>query len=232
MEQDRNAFSLRMLIQLLLYLVLFPMLPLLLSGHWGWWEAWVYAFACIASFVISRALVAHKNPDLLAERSKYLNHEDAQPWDKLLSPLVGLGGNLIPLVVGMEAYYGQVYIFGLLPKLITMILFLAGFALGSWALIENRFFSGMVRLQTDRGHQVISSGPYGFVRHPGYAGALLSYLTIPIFLDSLWTFVPAGLLIVLIFIRTRLEDDFLQAQLPGYKEYSQKVRYRLIPGIW
>lgn len=232
MEPKRETLSITKWIQVFLYLLFFPMLPLLLSGRWNWWEAWFYALVCIANFAVSRLLIARKNPDLLSERGKFMRHENTQPWDKYLAPLVGIGGNLIPLVVGLEAYYGQVHVFSFIPKIIAIILFLGGFVWSSWALVENRFFSGMVRLQTDRGHQVISSGPYRFVRHPGYAGALLVYLVIPIFMDSLWTYLPVGLLTIALFIRTRLEDDFLQAELPGYKEYAQKVRYRLIPGIW
>lgn len=232
MEQKQKKLSITNWIQIFLFLIFFPMLPLLLSGRWDWWEAWVYALACMVNFLASRLLIARKNPDLLAERGKFMQHENTQPWDKYLAPLVGLGGNLIPLVMGLEAYYGQAHVFNLFPKIIAIILFLGGFTWSSWALVENRFFSGMVRLQSDRGHQVISSGPYAFMRHPGYAGALLVYLVTPIFMDSLWAYLPAGLLTVVLVIRTHLEDNFLQAQLPGYREYTQKVRYRLIPGIW
>ncbi len=232
MTEKRKSISPRMLIQLLLYLFLFPTLPLLLSGRWDWWEAWFYAISCVASFAVSRLLVARKNPDLLAERGKFMQHENTQPWDKVLAPLVGLGGNFVPLAVGLEAYYGQAHTFSMPLKLAAMALYLAGFAWGSWALVENRFFSGMVRLQTERGHQVITGGPYRFMRHPGYAGALLTYLSIPLFMDSIWAYLPAGLLTVVLVIRTRLEDNFLQAELPGYKDYAQKVRYRLIPGVW
>lgn len=232
MENQKRKISLRMIIQLIAYLIIFPMFPLLLSGRWDWWEAWFYAFACLLSFIISRFLVAKKYPDLLAERGKFLKHENAQPWDRILAPLVGLGGNLVPVTVGLEAYYGRQFIFSLPLKLVAITLFLAGVAWGSYALMENRFFSGMVRLQTERGHQVITGGPYRFMRHPGYAGALLTYLTVPLFLDSVWAYLPAGLVLVVLVIRTRLEDNFLQAELPGYKEYAQKVRYRLIPGIW
>ncbi len=232
MKPTQNRLSPRMLIQLLLYLFFFPLLPLLLSGRWDWWEAWFYALTCVTSFVVSRLLVAHKNPDLLVERGRFMRHENTQPWDKLLAPLVGLGGNLVPLVVGLEAYFGQAAAFSLPLKLAAMVLYLAGFAWGTWALLENRFFSGMVRLQTDRGHQVVSGGPYRFMRHPGYAGALVPYLSIPIFLDSVWAFLPAALLTVVLFIRTRLEDNFLKAELQGYQDYARQVHYRLIPGIW
>jgi protein-S-isoprenylcysteine O-methyltransferase Ste14 len=99
-------------------------------------------------------------------------------------------------------------------------------------LIENRFFSGMVRLQTDRGHQVVSSGPYQWVRHPGYAGVLLVYLATPVFLDTSWAFLPTGFTMILFVIRTALEDRFLQDELEGYRDYARRVRYRLLPGIW
>ena len=109
---------------------------------------------------------------------------------------------------------------------------LAGYVLGAYALIENRFFSGMVRIQTDRDHQVVSSGPYRWVRHPGYAGALLVYLVTPLFLDSAWAFLPAVFLAVVLVIRTHLEDSTLQEELAGYREYARRVRYRLLPGVW
>jgi protein-S-isoprenylcysteine O-methyltransferase Ste14 len=104
--------------------------------------------------------------------------------------------------------------------------------LGSYALIENRFFSGMVRLQEDRGQHVISTGPYGWVRHPGYSGALLTYIATPFLLDSLWSFIPVVLITIILFIRTALEDKTLQEKLSGYSGYAKKVRSRLIPGIW
>jgi len=99
-------------------------------------------------------------------------------------------------------------------------------------LIENRYFSGMVRIQTDRGHQVVSAGPYRWIRHPGYAGSLIYFLATPIFLDSSWAFIPAVLLTIVLVIRTSLEDKTLQKELEGYQTYASQVRFRLIPGIW
>lgn len=109
---------------------------------------------------------------------------------------------------------------------------LAGYSLGTYALIENRFFSGMVRIQTERGHQVVSSGPYRWIRHPGYVGALLTYWFTPLFLDSLWAFIPVAFITIVLIIRTHWEDRTLQNELAGYREYALRVRYRLIPGVW
>jgi protein-S-isoprenylcysteine O-methyltransferase Ste14 len=116
--------------------------------------------------------------------------------------------------------------------MLIFVVILAGYAWGSYALIENRFFSGVVRIQTDRGHHVITGGPYAWMRHPGYAAALLTYLATPFFLDSIWTFIPAIFLTVVLVIRTSLEDKTLQAELPGYRDYAGRVRYRLLPGVW
>jgi protein-S-isoprenylcysteine O-methyltransferase Ste14 len=122
--------------------------------------------------------------------------------------------------------------FSIPAKIIALVIILAGNALGSYALFENRFFSGIVRIQTERGHQVISTGPYRWMRHPGYAGVLLLYLATPIFLDSRWAFLPALFLTVVLLIRTNLEDKALQNELEGYWAYANRVRYRLLPGVW
>ena len=90
----------------------------------------------------------------------------------------------------------------------------------------------MVRIQVERGHHVVSSGPYRWVRHPGYVGALLTYLATPVFLDAGWAFLPALFLSIVLVIRTRLEDRTLQEQLEGYRDYARRVHYRLLPGIW
>jgi len=232
MGNQPKKITLRTILLMLFFIVVIPFLPLLISRDWDWWEAWVYAIIGILGFAISRVLAARRNPDILAERARFLQHEDAKPWDKILSPLVGLGGGLIPLVAGLDALFDGSPPFSLPVKIIALVIILAGYALGSYALIENRFFSGMVRIQTDRGHQVVSSGPYRWIRHPGYTGALLTYLATPIFLDSIWAFLPVILITVVLVIRTSLEDKVLQDELQGYRDYTKRVRYRLIPGVW
>ncbi len=232
MNTQNKTFSPRVVVQMLVFIVVIPFLPLLITWRWTWWEGWTYALICILGFIVSRALAARRHPDLLAERARFTQHEDAKAWDKLLAPLVGLGGGLIPLVAGLDARFGWSPAFSPPVKLVALVFILGGYVLGSYALIENRFFSGMVRLQTDRGQRVVSSGPYGWVRHPGYAGALLTYLATPFFLDAAWAFLPVILITIVLVIRTRLEDATLQEELEGYREYAQRVRYRLVPGVW
>jgi len=232
MEEEQKLLTPRVVLQVLLVIVVVPLLPLLISWRWNWWEAWAYAIICILGFVISRRLAARRHPDLLIERARMLRHEDAKPWDRVLAPLAGLGGALIVIVVGLDARFGWSSAFGHPARLTALAVILAGFVLGSLALIENRYFSGMVRIQTERDHRVVSTGPYRWVRHPGYAGALLTYLATPVFLNSGWAFLPAALVSAALIIRTWLEDRTLQEELEGYRDYARQVRYRLVPGIW
>lgn len=234
MENSKIKLTVRTLVQMFVFIVLVPFLPLLLSWDWGWWQAWAYGLIGVLGFIVSRYLVARRHPDLLAERAKMMQHENTKSWDEILARLVGLGGAIIPLMAGLDAKYGWSQTdYSLSVELVALVFILIGYAIGSWALMENRFFSGTVRIQTERGHHVISSGPYAWVRHPGYAGALLTYFATPLLLDSPWTFMPVALMAVVLFIRTALEDRTLQAELSGYKEYAtQKTKYRLIPGIW
>lgn len=232
MTQKEKILTPRVILILLVFIVGVPLLPLLISWRWDWWEAWAYAGVNILGFAISRFLAGRVHPDLLAERGQFLQHENPEPFDKILSPLLGLSGGLIPLAAGLDARFGVSMHLALWVRLLALAVMLAGFILGSYALIANRFFSGMVRIQSDRGHQVVSSGPYRWVRHPGYVGGLLSYLATPFLLESLWAFIPVVMITAILVVRTSLEDRTLQEKLDGYREYAQDVRYRLIPGIW
>jgi protein-S-isoprenylcysteine O-methyltransferase Ste14 len=232
MNDNKKNMLLRTVVLMLFFIIVIPLSPLLISRHWDWWEAWVYAGISIISFAISRFLAARRNPDILRERARFMQHENAKDFDRILAPLVGLGGGIIPLIAGLDELFHWSPGFGPTVKIISLIIILAGYTLASYALIENRFFSGVVRIQTDRNHKVVSGGPYRWVRHPGYAGSLITYPVIPLLLDSQWTYIPAFLLIIILVIRTYLEDNTLQLELPGYADYAQKVRYRLIPGVW
>jgi len=117
-------------------------------------------------------------------------------------------------------------------ELVAFAVVIASYLFSTWAMVVNRFFSAVVRIQTDRGHTVVTTGPYRFVRHPGYAGGAIGYLVTPFALGALWVLIPALLTIAALVIRTALEDRTLQAELPGYAGHAQKTRYRLLPGIW
>lgn len=232
MTQQNKPNIWRAIVQMVIIVIIAPFFPMIISGDWDWSQAWAYAVASILSFAIGRLIVARKNPDLIAERARFMDAKDTKPWDKVLAPLLGLGSILILVVAGLDRTYGWSSPFSTTLNMIALFGIVIGYGFSSWALIENRFFSGTVRIQTERGHHVVSTGPYRIMRHPGYSGGLFGYIFIPLLLDSIWAFIPAVLLAIVMVTRTALEDKTLQSELPGYKEYAKQVRYRLIPGIW
>lgn len=232
-DQEKSLrVSPALIIQLLLVLVVFPLLPILITWRWDWWQAWVYFALLVLTFILSRWFANKRHPDLLQERANFMENANPQQWDKVLAPLVAFSSVFIVLVAGLDRRFNWSEPFSIQLNLVGIFLIVGGYLLASYALIANRFFSGMVRLQSDRGHHVVTQGPYRWMRHPGYTGSLLSNLGIPLLLSSMWAFIPVVLSLVILVIRTKLEDQFLQGNLEGYKEYAQHVKFRLIPGIW
>jgi len=136
------------------------------------------------------------------------------------------------IVAGLDHRYNWSPEFPLWLSVIGFILIAFGYAFAALAVVENRFFSSVVRIQTERGHVVCDTGPYRFVRHPGCAGNILPLFGIILALGSVWTLIPATVATIITIIRTALEDQTLQEELLGYRDYAQRVRYRLIPGIY
>jgi len=231
-DDPGRSFPTGAVVRLLAFVVVIPFLPLLISWRWAWWEAWLYAVMAILGFFVSRVLAVRRHPDLFSERARFTDHENTEAWDRVLAPLASLGGGLLPLVVGLDARFGEPSGLSLTARLIALAVILVGYVFSSWALMENRYFSGVVRIQRERGHHVISSGPYRRIRHPGYAGGLLACWATPVFLESSWAFLPAAFLTIVTLCRTALEDRTLQSQLEGYGAYAKRVRYRLLPGVW
>lgn len=232
MSKSERVVTPRTIIMVAVIVLIVPLLPILITGRWGWWQAWVFAAIYIFSFVISRIIANRRNPGIIAERAYSMELKDAKPWDRVLSPAVALGGILVPLTAGLDVRIGWSPPFSLPVQVIGLAGLLAGIILGAWALIENAFFSGVVRIQTDRGQHVVMSGPYALIRHPGYAGAILTYLATPFLLDSWCALGPAAVLAVLLIVRTNLEDHTLRSELDGYGDYAKKVRFRILPGVW
>ncbi len=203
------------------------------SGRIDWWEAWAYVGMSLVMLLGSRAALLLKNPDLAQERAAAGGRADVQPWDRYLMPIVAIYGPVVSWVVaGLDERFGWSPDLPDAIQLAALAVIALGSLIGVWAMLTNRFFSSHVRIQTDRGHTVVDTGPYRYVRHPGYAGGLLSWLAGPFFFSSYWVVLPTVVVILANLLRTTLEDRTLQAELPGYREYAQKVRYRLIPGLW
>jgi protein-S-isoprenylcysteine O-methyltransferase Ste14 len=214
-------------------MLLSPILLCLAAGRWNWLAGWLFGLTLLISIIVSRVLVAIKSPGLLAERMRWVKGEGAEGWDQILLPVVGVYGPLAVLVVaGLDERFGWSPPTSPWAQVVAFAAALAGFAFATWAMVANRFFSAVVRIQADRGQTVVTSGPYRFVRHPGYAGGMLAWLAAPLALGSLWALLPAALTAIALVIRTILEDRLLHADLPGYAEYAQRTRARLVPGVW
>lgn len=205
----------------------------LAAGRLDWWEAWVYVGQGMLVMLISRALLIAKHPETALERATAGQKENVKSWDRILMPLMAIYLPIVSwIVAGLDKRFSWTTDIPNGIQWIGLAALLAGTVFGTWAMLENPFFSSYVRIQTERGHTVINTGPYRFVRHPGYASGLVSWIAAPIFFGSYWMAIPSILAIIISFFRTAKEDEILQKELPGYLEYSQKVRRRLIPGIW
>lgn len=221
------------IIRLLVLMVMMLAVLFLSAGRLNWWEAWAYVGQTLFVLIFSRLVMILKNPDTALERSEAAQKEDVKTWDKTLMPLTALYLPLVSwLVAGLDERFSWSPDLPDYVKIIALAVIFLGSMIGTWAMLANRFFSSHVRIQTDRGHNVVSSGPYRILRHPGYAGAVLSWIAAPVFFSSIWVVIPTVLAILTVILRTSLEDRTLQEELPGYKEYTSKVRYRLVPGIW
>jgi protein-S-isoprenylcysteine O-methyltransferase Ste14 len=210
-----------------------PLVLLGCGGDFGWWQAWVYALLIVAAGIGGRMWAEKRHPGLMAERQNIENIQNAKAWDKVLAPLMAVSiGFPLVIVAGLDHRHGWSPEFPLWLIVLGFILISLGYAFAAWALAENRFFSSVVRIQTDRGHVVCDTGPYRVVRHPGYAGNIPPLVGIVLALGSVWTLVPAAMALIIAVIRTVLEDQTLQEELPGYRDYARRVRYRLIPGIY
>ena len=220
-------------IKLILTYLLMPLVLLIIGWDLAWWQGWLYSVMFLVIGLGSRVLAEKRHPGLMAERGKFGKDQNVKPWDKLLAPLMAISLSFpLFIVAGLDHHFGWSPKFSIWLNIIGFILITFGYAFASWALMENRFFSSVTRIQMDRGHVVCDSGPYRIVRHPGYAGNILALPGIVLALSSVWTIIPVIVALIITVIRTALEDKTLQEELEGYRDYMRHVRYRLIPGVF
>lgn len=227
------ALTARAIVGFAAYSLLLPLLLFGAAGTLRWPMAWVYTVISLVVSLLSRVLLLRVHPDLAVERGRFTQAQDVKPWDRILMLIVGLVGPLVMIVVcGLDRRWGWSSLDAPWLQFAAVALMAAGYAFSVWALLANRFFSAVVRIQRDRGHTVVTGGPYRFVRHPGYAGGLVAYLVTPLLLGTLWGLLPALLTSALLIVRTALEDRMLRNELPGYADYARRVHFRLLPGVW
>jgi protein-S-isoprenylcysteine O-methyltransferase Ste14 len=199
------------------------------SGRLDWPSAWVLLGLNLAGSLVSTALLS-RNPDLLAERK---NVKAGKSWDKPIVAIVVLLGPVATwITAGLDTRFHWSDGMPLAAFLAGVAVAVLSAALLTWAMQTNKFFSSIVRIQKDRGHVVVSGGPYRFVRHPGYIGMLAFTLATPLILNSRWAFAPAAVTAAVTVLRTVLEDRTLHNELEGYADYAQTVKHRLVPPIW
>jgi protein-S-isoprenylcysteine O-methyltransferase Ste14 len=204
-------------------------LAFVLALRLDWTLGWIYVGIFAATWAINLACLLRWNPELIRRRARL--GKGTKTWDKVWLVLFTLVVIAIYVVALLEARDGVSSAPGT-AWLLGLAIFVPGWALAIWSMVVNPFFEKTVRIQTDRGHRVIDTGPYAYVRHPGYVGFVGWMLSTPLLLASAWAFVPALAAVAAIVIRTTLEDRTLHAELSSYPEYAARVRSRLIPGIW
>jgi protein-S-isoprenylcysteine O-methyltransferase Ste14 len=220
----------KILIKGVIRLFIFLILLFLIAGRITYWQGWVFSGTLIIQFIVAYPLFSDRM-DLIKERLK--PGPGTKWWDKIFLTFLVIFGLAIFIISLLDSgrFRWTTYFPGIV-YLVGYLLYLVSIVIGYWAMRVNRFFSSVVRIQKDRNQIVIQSGPYQFVRHPGYAGGILASLSIPLMLGSIAGLMPVVFIIIILILRTYLEDITLQMELDGYVEYTKKVKYKLIPGIW
>lgn len=201
----------------------------LVAGRWDYWQAWVYTILNMVILALMGTLFT-RNAELVEER---LNpKEGMKGWDKFYFAVTTPMYIIALVLAGLDARFGWTMTMPLAVYWGSVVIYVLGQGIFIWARYTNKYFSSVVRIQTDRGQTVCKDGPYLYVRHPGYVGGFLFTITIGLMLGSWWASIPQVFAALMLIWRTAREDRTLQAELPGYKEFAQETKYRLLPGVW
>jgi protein-S-isoprenylcysteine O-methyltransferase Ste14 len=227
-QWDHRRRFIRVLLGIPLFCVVFLFLP---AGTFAWGRGWGFLLVCWTMEMIAMVYLERTNPALLTAR-RHLVYPGTKRWDKVLLSL------LLPVVLTifpLAAVDNQRFQRSAVPWWLSAcgyVLLLFGFWLSTWAGRVNAFAEPSVRIQTERGQTVISTGPYAIIRHPIYAASLGLFYGTALALGSYWALIPASLAVGLLVLRTQWEDQTLQAKLEGYQAYTHRVPYKLIPHVW
>jgi protein-S-isoprenylcysteine O-methyltransferase Ste14 len=201
------------------------------AGRMDMPRAWVYLGTILIYFPLTTIILYILNPELVKHRAE--RKKGTKPWDKVLLPAYIIMQFLIQtVVIGLDVGRFQWSTLGIPFAVLGFVLFILSAIIVDWAMAANPHFEATVRIQKERGHRVVTTGPYRFVRHPGYVGTMFWAVGTPLIIGSVYGLIPGGICIVLLIIRTSLEDKTLQKELDGYTAYAKRVKYRLFPGIW
>jgi protein-S-isoprenylcysteine O-methyltransferase Ste14 len=233
-QQDQPKVGAKLWLSLALRMAAFAVALLWPAGTWRWWEAWALIGLWLAFAGAATVFLSRHDPALLAERLKTSPVQKGQKtWDKVLMLLMFVAGLGIYIVPGFDVVrFGWSEPLPVWVEVLAMVVHVPGFLFIGWVMRENTYLSRVVRIADERGHHVITTGPYALVRHPMYCAVIVMLFAVPVALGSRFGLIPAALMVALVVVRTFLEDRTLHAELPGYLEYAKETRYRLIPGIW
>ena len=229
-ENSNLKAAVRYVIQRLLIYIIFTILLFISAGTVNWLRGWIYVLYSLTIEICSLIIYSIKAPEMLKQRGT--SHAGVKTFDKVFLIIWLFLVLITPIIAGFDVIRYECSSMPFLTIYIgaTIILFVNIF--GIWAMIENEHFEQFVRIQTERKHRVVTTGPYKIVRHPAYAGTIVGALGVPLMLGSFWTFIPTLAVIILFLIRTSLEDRTLYKELDGYADYTKQTRYKLFPGIW
>jgi protein-S-isoprenylcysteine O-methyltransferase Ste14 len=219
------------LIQTFAWLVIFAVLLFVPAGTSHWPGAWVFLGFMLASGLLFGGWLAKSSPELLAERMRSPIQPDQPAADKKIIFAFGTAILIWLVAMGLDERFHPSRMPVALQALGLALLIASSFFI-MWVFRENAFAAAVVKVQSERGHHVISSGPYAFVRHPMYAGAVLFLAGIALLLGSWWGLIMSPVFAVIFSIRTGIEEKTLMTGLPGYADYAARVRSRLVPGVW
>jgi protein-S-isoprenylcysteine O-methyltransferase Ste14 len=210
--------------------LIFAALMFVPTGDIGWVRGWVFLAVLVAAFGASTLVIAKVNTVIFRARSRF--QRGTEKWDLALVALILAAMMTEIAVASLDA--GRMRWSHVPPWVVLLgyVLTVGGVAVTAWAQAVNPFFEPGVRIQSERNQHPISTGPYKFIRHPGYSAAIAMFVGISLALASWWALIPAAVAIALLIARTALEDRLLGAQLPGYAEYAETTRYRLAPWVW
>ncbi len=234
MEKANNTMTVgRFIFGSIIIILIFPAVILFLSGNWLWLEGWIFSLWFDAMVLSNIIYLYLKDPALLAERSKAPGSDNQKQWDKYLVIVIYLWALVWFIIMPLDAKrFGWSPLFPVWLKVLGGVALVPALYLIYQATVENTYLSTLVRIQTDRNQHVISTGVYGFVRHPLYLGCLLMTLAAPLLLGSLYGFIIGFIGVIAVVGRIIGEENMLVNELEGYEDYKKKVKYRLVPFVW
>jgi protein-S-isoprenylcysteine O-methyltransferase Ste14 len=232
-ENNKKMSPLTLGLNVMMTTLFFPAVILLIAGNWRWVEGWLFALWLVVMILFSLVYLYIKDPALLAERTKSPGSDNQKSWDKILMVALLALALLWIVILPLDAErFHWSPVFPLWLKILGGVVLLPALYLIERSVIDNTFLSTMVRVQSERKQRVITTGVYGFVRHPLYLGCTLAMLGAPLLAGSVYGLITAGVALFIVVGRIMGEEKMMLEELEGYEVYQKKVKYRLIPFVW